>query len=811
MFYKTKHSIMIRILFIISFLFLNFYNVKASHLLGSEITYECLGGGQYLVSLSLYRDCQGINMPTANSVSFSSASCGINGNINVTLQSSADITPLCPSTTSACNGSGTLGIEEYLYQGVVYLPPGACNDWVFGWSSCCRNSAINTLNTPGSQNMYIGAVLDNTVLPVCNSSPVFNNAPSSIVCVNQPVIFNHGVSDADGDSLFFSLGNCLQSATNNVTYSGGFNGTTPLTTSTGVTINSSTGALSFTPTAQQVGVLCVNVREYRNGVLIGQVNRDMQFTVIACSNVPPIASGVNGTPSSVPTNYSTSACANSDFCFTINGSDINTNNVTMSWNNEIPGATFVVTNNGTTSPTAEFCWNPSIADIGQNVFTVNVVDNACPVVGSGTYTFIINVTPSPNTLTVSPNTGVCTGESAILTASSSPTATSYNWSPSATLSASSGASVTASPIINTTYTVQASFPDGCDLQEIVTVNVFPDPIISVTPATINVCSGGAAQLTAVTTLSGQTFQWFNPSMGSLGSGTVSGTSSNILITAPTTPGSYNYTVRVTNPITGCRDERSAVVVVGPPPATNVCNIIYVSTTGTNAAAGTKANPTSLAEGLSRGACNGTILKLAIGTYNIDNALTIPSYVTIEGGYNPGAGWTKTSQAGATTINRTTLNPEGATNAQRLVAFYGNGSAGFRFQDITITTANANQPGMSTYGVHLTACSDYDFVRTQVLPGNAAAGANGTNGAAGGNGANGAVGFNGDVDNDNAENPGGQGGAGCSNTATGQCNAPGKNNGCTGITGATAAIYSRGGSGGSGGGGGNGNRGGGRGG
>lgn len=83
-----------------------------------------------------------------------------------------------------------------------------------------------------------------------------------------------------------------------------------------------------------------------------------------------------------------------------------------------------------------------------------------------------------------------------------------------------------------------------------------------------------------------------------------------------------------------------------------------------------------------------------------------------------------------------------------MAFYGNAKTSFRFQDITITTANANLSGMSTYGIHLTSCSDYDFVRTQVLPGAAASGAGDDNpltynstwdGSNGSNGSNGITG------------------------------------------------------------------------
>ena len=34
---------------------------KATHAMGADLTYVCLGNGQYKFSLQFYRDCNGIN------------------------------------------------------------------------------------------------------------------------------------------------------------------------------------------------------------------------------------------------------------------------------------------------------------------------------------------------------------------------------------------------------------------------------------------------------------------------------------------------------------------------------------------------------------------------------------------------------------------------------------------------------------------------------------------------------------------------------------------------------------------------------
>jgi hypothetical protein len=281
-------------LLLVVFFFAGFsIDLHASHLLGSEITYECIGPNRYRVRMTVYRDCAGISAESSQTLRYSSAQCGVNTTITLNrVGSPVDITPLCPSQVSRCqSSSGPFGFQEVIYEGIINLPPGCGSDWVLSWSLCCRNDAINNLTSPGNQNMGVTATLDNTIQPICNNSPVFNNEPAAILCVNQPFVYNHGVSDPDGDSLYFSLGNCIQGVGSNVNYSGSWNGTTPLPTSSGVTIDPFTGAISFTPTQTFVGVICVKVEEFRNGVKIGEVNRDMQFRVINCSNTPPVATG----------------------------------------------------------------------------------------------------------------------------------------------------------------------------------------------------------------------------------------------------------------------------------------------------------------------------------------------------------------------------------------------------------------------------------------------------------------------------------------------------------------------------------------
>jgi len=166
---------------------------------------------------------------------------------------------------------------------------------------------------------------------------------------------------------------------------------------------------------------------------------------------------------------------------------------------------------------------------------------------------------------------------------------------------------------------------------------------------------------------------------------------------------------------------------------------------------------------------GGIIKIAAGTYTINNPITICSDVTLEGGYD-GTFTTKSSVAGTSTISRSDQNPEGGANQERLVAFYVNTASSFRFQDLTIETVDATGNGMSTYAIHITNCNNYDITRCQLLPGD---GSLGLDGGGGSSGIDGGVGGNGGDGSEDgscctaggaggtsaAGNPGGTGGNG----------------------------------------------------
>ena len=391
-------------------------DVQATHAMGGDITYDCIGPDQYKVTLSFYRDCNGVAAPTNcnNGLSFdvSSSQCGASFSACFSLDSVDIITPICVTALDAClDNNGQYGVERYRYSAIINLAAwsGCGTDWNIEWELCCRNNAITSLQNPGNQRLYLNATLDNT-LGVCNNSPDFLNDPAVFSCVGQSVAYNHGVSDVEGDSLVFSLAPARGTNGNVLNYANGYSFLQPVITSGGgnsVQIDPQTGTITFVPSIQQFAVVTVLVREFRNGVQIGTYTRDVQFAIVACNNNFPSASGVNGTGQ-----FTYNVCAGTPFCFDVTSADADaTDFVTMSWNQGIAGATF--TTNGLPRPTGTFCWTPN--QVGNFLFSVTVEDDACVLSGSNTYGYVINVTPPLTPSNAGPDQSVC-GTSATLAA-----------------------------------------------------------------------------------------------------------------------------------------------------------------------------------------------------------------------------------------------------------------------------------------------------------------------------------------------------------------------------------------------------------
>lgn len=181
------------------------------------------------------------------------------------------------------------------------------------------------------------------------------------------------------------------------------------------------------------------------------------------------------------------------------------------------------------------------------------------------------------------------------------------------------------------------------------------------------------------------------------------------------------------------------ILVGGAVSAQECNIVYAKANGANSGnAGTKSNPASLQYALSLASPTDNQIWLAVGTYNISAQIDMVSDVTLEGGFDPNT-WEKTNSA-TTNIVRDNTNPLPAP--ERLVAISCVGLTNFNLVDLKVDVMDAGGSGVTTYGVYLDNCSNYNLVRLKVHAGNGSDGIDGVAGADGIDGADGADGQDG---------------------------------------------------------------------
>ncbi|MBK5283977.1 MAG: PKD domain-containing protein, partial [Bacteroidia bacterium] len=164
----------------------------------------------------------------------------------------------------------------------------------------------------------------------------------------------------------------------------------------------------------------------------------------------------------------------------------------------------------------------------------------------------VTVNPLP-VINVAPPPAICVGQqSATLTANG---ASTYLWTPSNALSATTGSSVTANPISTTTYTATGTDNNGCTASTQVTVVVNPLPVVTVSPD-ITICPG---QSTILTAAGANTYAW-TPSTG------LSNTTGSAVTATPATPITYSVTGTDNN---GCTASAQVTIFINSQPNVTV--------------------------------------------------------------------------------------------------------------------------------------------------------------------------------------------------------------------------------------------------
>jgi gliding motility-associated-like protein len=269
----------------------------ATHIVGGELNYTYLGGDSYRVQLTLIRDCRNSATPFDAQASIGVYSSG-NSFLFQVLVSPTDSSLIPNTANSPCLIPPTnICYRVAHYDTVISLPP-RIGGYQLAYQRCCRNNSIaNIANVASTGATYYATVPDRSVVPI-NSSPVFNNLPSTFLCRNELFDFDNSATDYDGDSLVYAMCVPFEGADptapqpqppsnppyNTIVWASPYSFANPLGGSP-LAIDPVTGRLTAVPLFIGQFVYGVCVKEYRNGVYLGETRRDFQVNVVNCPRI----------------------------------------------------------------------------------------------------------------------------------------------------------------------------------------------------------------------------------------------------------------------------------------------------------------------------------------------------------------------------------------------------------------------------------------------------------------------------------------------------------------------------------------------
>lgn len=567
---------------------------KATHILGGNIGYTYLGetspGSQiyrYRITMQFYLNCgTDSNYPTLGSL------LNLNGGIapvgvytedpsapntprqrittaSLTLSDSMLITPELPDGCALGTGLCTkLGV----LTGLVELPLNFGGYHLY-FQMNSRNHTILNLNDPDNTGIGFYAFIPPPL--VHNSSPIWLGSSTPMLCISDTSTFINSATDPDGDQLIFSFvtpynsvgagGGIIQpplalpTTIPPVNYLPGFGVAQPFGTGSYAFINGATGLTRYLPPQQGNYAVAVEVKEYRNGTLIGRTRRDLQLQAMVCPpNDAPVAAAAQ------PLSYTVQAGDN--VCFPLSFQDPNGDSLHLTASGTIfdgtlydPPATITAPINGVGSVAATFCWNTDCAQVQSQpyLFSVSVSDNGCPP-RTVDAVYQVNVLGFTGPTAINGPSQVCPGQAAVSYSTAAIDNITYAWTVSGGTILSGQGSNSITVQWGTSgpgaISVNATNAQGCPSPLIsLPVTVVPQPVASA-GADLAVCPGTTVTLGGTPTgAPGSSFAWL-PATGL----------SNASAANPTTipAASTDYIVQVTT--SGCTTSDTMRVTVSQP-------------------------------------------------------------------------------------------------------------------------------------------------------------------------------------------------------------------------------------------------------
>jgi gliding motility-associated-like protein len=537
----------------------------ANHILGGNITWTCLGGNNYQITLTYYKDCFGNSGDplTENVTLLPVGACGgIQTSIELDFVSATEISDLCVTElpNSSCSGGLNPGTQQVIYQSNVVLTPGCT------WRIIYNDQDWNYFSNMafGNNDAFIYAEINTTS---CSNSL---QLPSSLAnpaivypCFNAPFTHTMAVNNPNGYTLTYTLVS---------TPTTGAGVSSPPTTAPGYVIPSGVNFNNGTFTVTNINpangftffgnyVFTVRIEMFNGATLVGVMYETITWVVRNCAptttvfTLPAVQSVVSETIQDGPA--AVSVCAGDSLCFDVEATNVDlfrSIDLTYTVVPALPGLTF--TQSGLNPALGNFCVPNTSGLAGTYTLTVTATDDACP--NPDTDQIVVTMVIHPNINVNFNDTTVCRNVNTAIVASGLNNAANYDWSViSGDLTPNpvdGSATLTVAPDSTTVYQVTGvGVPAQCTASQQITVHVALHNITEVISGETCNLNNGSINITPVGDGSGvYNYVWVGP-------GVVAGAQDQANLTGG------NYSVTVTEPTYGCSLTENYVVTDSPQP------------------------------------------------------------------------------------------------------------------------------------------------------------------------------------------------------------------------------------------------------
>lgn len=325
----------------------------ATHQRAAEITYVHISGLTYEFTITTYTFASSPADRCELPIQYSDGNFDVLPRVN----GPAGNTPagiFCPHTGVMVGDN----IRENIYKGQhTFAAPG---NYTISVEDPNRN--LGVVNIPNSVNVPLYVESEITINPFLgsNNSVQLLNPPIDRGCVGKLFVHNPAAYDPDGDSLSFKLVNCKGS--NGLDIPGY---TLPMA-SEQFYLDAVTGELIWeNPMIQGEYNVAFKIEEWRNGVKMGSVIRDMQIEIAACDNDPPDIFSLRDT----------CVVARTTLMFDVTAIDPNGDRVTLTASGgpfevlESPASIVPDPADGSDSVTTSFFWDTRCSHVRRSPFT----------------------------------------------------------------------------------------------------------------------------------------------------------------------------------------------------------------------------------------------------------------------------------------------------------------------------------------------------------------------------------------------------------------------------------------------------------